>query len=45
MPRFIKLLIFVLALPTVALAEVTADTTKWNDTIRDIYIEDRKSVV
>lgn len=39
MPRFIKTLILVLALPTVALAAPDAETTKWNDTIRDIYID------
>lgn len=39
MPRFITTLILALALPTVAFAAPEPETTKWNDTIRDIYID------
>src|SRR5439155_1290115 len=39
MPRIFKLLFLVLALPAVALAAPEGETTKWNDTIRDIYID------
>lgn len=39
MARFTKLLILVLALPTIALAAPEPETTRWSDTIRDVYVD------